>query len=226
MIDALCVGAHPDDVEIGMGGTVAGMVRRGLEVAIVDLTDGEPTPAGSSETRAKESAAAAAVLGARRRTLDLPNRSLFDGVAERTALAEVIRELKPRLLFLPYPEDAHPDHVAAAAIGEAARFWAKFVKTEMSGEPHYPEKVYHYYAVHLRLLKKPAFVVDISPDLAAKMDALRCYASQFSANPRNAEVLPTMEMMARSWGALIGTAAGEPFFCREEIGVARVEDLV
>jgi bacillithiol biosynthesis deacetylase BshB1 len=226
MIDALCIGAHPDDVEIGMGGTVAGMVRRGWSVALVDLTDGEPTPRGSKETRARESAAAAAALGVERRTLELPNRELFDTVEARTALAEVVRELRPRILFAPYPVDAHPDHVAASAIAEAARFYAKFVKTEMRGEPHYPAKVYHYFAVHLRLLAKPSFIVDVTDDLGAKMRALACYESQFGGDGRNSGVLPWVEQQASSWGALIGRPAGEPFFSREEIGVADVGDVL
>jgi N-acetylglucosamine malate deacetylase 1 len=226
MIDALCIGAHPDDVEIGMGGTVAGMVRHGMTVAIVDLTDGEPTPHGTPEIRSLESGAAARVLGVARRTLGLPNRELFDTVEARKTLAEVIRDLKPRLLFAPYPVDAHPDHVSAAAIVEAARFYAKFVKTDMSGSPHYPAKVYHYWAVHLRLVAKPSFVVDVTDDLAIKMDALGCYASQFQANERNAGVLSWVETQAAAWGALIGRTAGEPFYAREEIGVASVADLL
>ncbi len=226
MIDVMCVGAHPDDVEIGMGGTVAGMVRRGMDVAIVDLTDGEPTPRGSRETRARESACAADVLGVTRRTLDLPNRELFDTVAARKALAEVIREIRPRLLFAPYPMDAHPDHIAASAIVEAARFYSKFVKTDMSGEPHYPAKVYHYWAVHLRLVAKPSFVVDISKDLDSKMRALRCYESQFEDKGRSAGVLSWVETQAASWGSLIGCSAGEPFHAREEVGISSVSDLL
>jgi bacillithiol biosynthesis deacetylase BshB1 len=226
MIDALCVGAHPDDVEIGMGATVAGMVRRGMSVAVVDLTDGEPTPAGSREIRAAESAASAAVLGVTRRTLGFCNRELFDTVEARTALAEIIRELRPRLLFAPYPQDAHPDHVAAAAIVEAARFYAKFVKTDMSGDPHYPLRVYHYWAVHLRLVAQPSFVVDVTEDLPTKLRALECYASQFKANERNTGVIAWVEDQAAAWGALIGRAAGEPFFSREPVGVASPDDLL
>jgi N-acetylglucosamine malate deacetylase 1 len=224
--DVVCVGAHPDDVEIGMGGTVAGMVRQGMEVVLVDLTDGEPTPRGDRETRARESAEAAEVLGVARRTLDLPNRELFDTVEARKALAVVIRELKPRILFAPYPVDAHPDHVAASAIVDAARFYAKFVKTDMAGEPHYPARIYHYFAVHMRLIAKPSFVVDTTDDLPTKLAALACYRSQFADNDRNATVLPWVEQQAAMWGALISRPAGEPFFTAEEIGISSVADLV
>jgi N-acetylglucosamine malate deacetylase 1 len=227
MTDVVCVGAHPDDVEIGMGATVAGMVASGLSVAIVDLTDGEPTPAGTRETRLAEADAAARRLGvSERRVLDLPNRELFDTVEARTALAEVFRELRPRVVFAPYPLDAHPDHVAASTIVQAARFWAKLTKTEMAGEPHYPARLYRYMAVHLRLVREPSFVVDVSEELSAKLEALAMYRSQFSANPANVGLIEMMEAVARMWGGMIGTAAGEPFFSDEPVGIRSVDSLV
>jgi bacillithiol biosynthesis deacetylase BshB1 len=227
MADVICVGAHPDDVEIGMGAAVARMVRQGLDVVIVDLTDGEPTPRGTHEIRLSEAASAGAALGVSKRiTFPLVNRELADSVEARKLLAEVVREHKPRLLFAPYPIDAHPDHVAAAAIVEAARFYAKFVKTDMAGEPHFPARVYHYFAVHLRLLAKPSFILDVSGDVAAKMAALRCYDSQFAEGTDNARILDWVRGQSAAWGALIGTEAGEPFFSREEIGISDVRDLV
>jgi bacillithiol biosynthesis deacetylase BshB1 len=227
MTDVVCVGAHPDDVEIGMGATIAGMTASGTSVAIVDLTDGEPTPAGTRETRLAEADAAARRLGvSERRILDLPNRQLFDSVEARTALAEVFRELRPRIVFAPYPLDAHPDHIAASAIAQAARFWAKLTKTEMAGEPHYPARLYRYMAVHLRLVREPSFVVDVSANLPAKLEALSMYRSQFSANPANVGLIEMMEGVARMWGEMIGTAAGEPFFSDEPVGVRSVDSLV
>lgn len=227
MVDVVCVGAHPDDVEIGMGATVATMVRDGMSVAIVDLTNGEPTPYGTPETRATEAVAAATALGVQRRTLGMPNRYLFDSVEARTELAEIFRELRPRVVFAPYPTDAHPDHIAASAIVVAARFYAKFTKTGMSGEPHYPARLYHYLAVHLALHVKPSFIVAAGEaDLAAKLDAVRAYRSQFEANPANASVIGVIETRASYWGGLVGAAAGEPFFSAEEIGVRGIRDLV
>jgi bacillithiol biosynthesis deacetylase BshB1 len=226
MADVICFGAHPDDVEIGMGATAAKMARSGLDVLLVDLTDGEPTPRGTHETRMVEAAASASVLGVRRLTLDLPNRELFDTVEARKAVAEVLRAERARIVFAPYPMDAHPDHIAASAIIEAARFYAKFVKTDMAGQPHYPARLYHYWAVHLRILEKPSFIVDVSEDLDAKMGALAAYESQFTTNEANVGILPWVRVQAASWGALIGTAAGEPFYAREQIGVRDVRDLL
>jgi len=180
--DAVCVGAHPDDVEIGMGGTVAKMGREGLRVAIVDLTNGEPTPLGTPQKRAAESAEAARILGATRRTLTQPNRYLFDTVEARFELAEVLRELRPRMLFIPYPLDAHPDHIAASQIGLAARFYSKLTKTALEYEPFFPPRAFRYMAVHQRIVAEPSFVVDVSDDLQTKLAALRAYASQFVAS--------------------------------------------
>lgn len=226
MADVICVGAHPDDVEIGMGATAAKLASAGRDVLLLDLTDGEPTPRGTHETRMAEAGEASGVLGVRRLTLDLPNRELFDTVEARKRVAEVMRAEKPRLVFAPYPVDAHPDHIAASAIVEAARFYSKFVKTDMAGEPHFPAKVYHYWAVHLRVLEKPSFIVDVTSELPVKLAALERYRSQFADNERNSGVLPWVETQARSWGALIGVDAGEPFYAREVVGVRSPMDLV
>ncbi|MBN2848141.1 MAG: PIG-L family deacetylase [Coriobacteriia bacterium] len=226
MADIVCVGAHPDDVEIGMAGTVAALARRGADVLIVDLTDGEPTPHGTHERRMAEAANAARALSCRRLTLDLPNRFLFDTVEARTALAEVLRAERPRVLFVPYPEDAHPDHIAASRIAEAARFYAKFTRTEMSGEPHYAARVYRYMAVHVRIVREPSFLADITGTLASKLDALRCYRSQFEDNAGNRGVIGFVEQTARMWGAHGRVDAAEPFFALEPPVVASVLDLV
>jgi bacillithiol biosynthesis deacetylase BshB1 len=225
LFDAMCIGAHPDDVEIGMGATVAGMVRRGMKVVIVDLTNGEPTPFGTPEKRAAESAEAARILGAERRTLSQSNRYLFDSVEARTELAEVIREYRPRSLYVPYADDTHPDHIAASAIAVAARFYAKFTKTEMSGEPFFPERIYRYMAVHMRVIAEPSFIIDVYEDLPTKLAALQAYASQFAENPVNAGIVEMMRQQAAMWGALGRVEAGEPFFALEPLALAGVGDL-
>jgi len=226
MADVVCVGAHPDDVEIGMGGTVAALAARGADVLIVDLTDGEPTPHGTHERRMAEATEAARLLGCRRVTLDLPNRYLFDSVEARTALAEVLRSERPTVLFVPYPEDAHPDHLAASRIAEAARFYAKFTKTDMIGEPHYAARVYRYMAVHLRLVREPSFLADITATLPAKLAALGAYRSQFDDNPANTGIIELMEQSARMWGGIGRVAAAEPFFAVEPPVVRSVLNLL
>jgi bacillithiol biosynthesis deacetylase BshB1 len=225
MTRVVCVGAHPDDVEIGMGGAVSSLVRGGADVLIVDLTDGEPTPRGTRERRRAEAAEAARLLGCRRLTLDLPNRYLFDSVEARTALAEVLRAERPAALFAPFPEDAHPDHVAASAIAGGARFYAKLTKTKMTGESHYPARLYRYMAVHLRLVREPSFIADISEDLPTKLAALREYCSQFGDDPANQGVVAHVERAARFWGDVGRVEAGEPFFCLEPPVVTSILDV-
>ena len=225
--DAVCVGAHPDDVELGMGATIAKMTAAGRRVAIVDLTDGEPTPHGSAELRARESARAADVLGvSERRTLTQSNRFLFDTIEARMELAEVFRELRPRMVFGPYSVDAHPDHVAAAQLVMAARFYSKFTKTSMASEPFYPPRAYQYMAVHLRLIAQPSFVIDVSGYLDAKLEAIRSYESQFAANEANRGIVTSMEQTAQRWGALAGVEAGEPFFSAEPVALPTPDVLI
>lgn len=227
MADVVCIGAHPDDVEIGMGATVYQMAADGLKVVIVDLTDGEPTPFGSRDRRAEEAAAAAAALGADRITLDLPNRTLADTPEARRALAGVLRDLRPCILVGPYPQDAHPDHVAAASIVTGGRFYAKLTKTDLPGAPHYPRRVYRYAAIHEAQALAPSFVVPVTERaLQAKMEALRAYRSQFLDNPANAGLLERVELHTRYWGSLVRSAAGEPFFATEVLGVRSLHELV
>lgn len=225
-MNVLAIGPHPDDVEIGMGGSILALRQAGHTVTICDLTNGEPTPIGSPERRAKEAAAAAALLGVGRVTLEFPNRYLQDTVEARNRVAEVIRDVRPDLLFVPYWEDAHPDHVAGAALGEAARFYAKLTKTTIAGEPFYPRRVIHFFSTHYRLHVRPSFILDISAHIDTKMAAVAAYASQFGPERGNAELLESIRTWNVYYGGLIGTAFGEPFLSREEIGLAGLDQLL
>ena len=227
MAELLVIGAHPDDAEIGMGGAIAAFVQQGHGVAILDLTDGEPTPMGSPERRRAESEAAARALGVHRRiTLPLPNRYLMDTVENRTAVAEVIREVRPEIVFLPYGVDAHPDHVAAERLGEAARFYAKLTKTQMRGEPHYPRRILHFFCTHYRLHVAPAFILDITDQIERKMEAVACYRSQFNEERGNTGVLDAIRTVAAYWGTRIRRPYGEPFASKEPVGLRGLGDLV
>lgn len=216
--NVLLIGAHPDDIEIGMGGTAAALVQDGHTVIAVDLTDGEPTPHGSPEIRAKESAKAAKILGIEKRIcLGLTNREVFDTVQARKQLASLMREFRPEILFIPYWEDGHPDHIQAEALATAARFYSKFVKTDMPHTPHLPRKTFHYYCSHIRNKLVPSFIFDISKQAEKKFSSLEAYQSQFSGNPNNSDFLNKLKIDNQYWGAQIGTAYGEPFMCRETI---------
>jgi bacillithiol biosynthesis deacetylase BshB1 len=229
MLDCLIVAPHPDDAELGLGGTIARMIAQGLKIGVLDLTSGEPTPFGTLELRKRETAAASQALGITwRENLGLPNRSLEATLENRALLATVFRRVRPRWIFAPYWTDAHPDHVAATELIEAARFWSKLTKTDMPGEPFHPERVFYYWCVHLRALATPAFVVDISPYWEAKRKSLECYASQFITG-REAVKPPFIERLrdqAAYWGWSIGVEYGEPIFMREPLGLRGFGDLV
>jgi bacillithiol biosynthesis deacetylase BshB1 len=226
-LDYLIVAAHPDDAEIGCGGAILSLKAQGVRVGILDLTSGEPTPHGSPEIRQRETDAATRLLGIDwRGNLGLTNRALVADLEARALLAGAIRTLRPRVLLSHYWEDAHPDHVAASALVDAARFWAKLTKTDLPGEPHFPQKIVYFFSVHLRLHLQPSLVLDVSAHHDRKLEALGCYHSQFIAGrPASPSFLDELRDRARYWGWTIGVRYGEPFLCREQIGLRRLADL-
>jgi len=229
MLDVLVVSPHPDDAELGMGGSILRLKADGYSVGVLDLTDGEPTPHGSPEIRARETAMATSMLGLDwRENLGLPNRSLEPSLDARAKLATVFRRTRPKWIFAPYWTDAHPDHIAATQLIEAARFWSKLTKTDMPGEPHYPQRIYYYYCVHLRLIPQPAFILDISEFWDKKLEALRCYHSQLIAG-RPQEPITLLDQLrdqAAVWGWAIAARYGEPFASREPIGLTSMRSLI
>lgn len=227
-LDILVVSPHPDDAEISVGGTLLRCKAQGLSVGVLDLTSGEPTPHGSPEIRARETAAATAVLQLDyRANLGLPNRSLEATLEARRALAVVFRLTRPKIVLAPYWEDVHPDHIAASQLADAARFWAKLSRSDMPGEPYWPPRMLYFWSIHLRIHPKPAFVLDISEQIDAKLRAISCYESQFFAGRTQQFPTPLDDIRdrARYWGWSIGKAYGEPFASREEIGLSALTSL-
>src|SRR5579862_7454017 len=210
MASILVFGPHPDDQELGMGGSIARLAQQGHRVHLVDVTNGEPTPLGTPERRAREAAAAAKVLGVGRTLLGLPNRQVVHSIENRHKFAAVIRAHRPEWLFLPYPVDAHPDHVAVTRIGEDARFDAKLTKSDIPGDPWYPKRIIYYYCTHLRMNFQPTFCLDISDQMETKLAAIRAYDSQMVAN--NSGVPEMVRTLCGYFGGRIGTAYAEPFF--------------
>lgn len=228
-LDSLVIAPHPDDAELGMGGAILNMLSAGQKVGVLDLTSGEPTPHGSLEIRKAETDAATEILGLSwRDNLGLINRSLEATLDSRKKLASVIRQTRPRWLFAPFWIDAHPDHVAATQLVDAARFWSKLSKTDMPGERHHPERIYNYYCVHLKMHAQPAFVLDISDVWEKKLAAISCYQSQFVAGRESMSpsFLEQLESEAAYWGKSIGVRYGEPFTSREPIGMKGFSELV
>ncbi len=224
----LAVSTHPDDVEAGMGGSIIKFLKLGHEVHIVDLTNGEPTPHGTPELRRQECKKATTLLGVSgRTTLTLPNRYLFDNIESRNKVAEVIRKVRPDILFLPYWEDSHPDHIQATRIGEAARFYAKLTKTDLAGEPWYPGRIFYYLWSHQKVNLSPAFIIDISDEFEKKVEIVKSYKSQFAYSEEKWKgVNRKLYSYGQYYGLLIGTQYGEPFASREKIGLRDIRDLI
>jgi bacillithiol biosynthesis deacetylase BshB1 len=227
-LDYLVIAAHPDDAELCMGGTLLSLKAQGARVGVLDLTDGEPTPYGSKETRLRETEAATALLNLDwRGNLGLPNRALTADLEARAKLAEAIRKLRPRTLFAHYWVDAHPDHVAASALTDAARFWAKLTKADLAGQPHYPKQILYFFSFHLRQHVRPSFVLDVSAFHEGKMRALACYHSQFVEGRPSTPPTFFDEVRDRDryWGWTVGVRFGEPLRCREEVGLRNLASL-
>ena len=229
MLDALVVAPHPDDAELGMGGTIVRLIGQGWKLGILDLTSGEPTPLGSLERRAAETLAANSALGNPwRKNLGLPNRSLEPTLVNRRELAGVFRQVRPRLIFAPYWEDAHPDHTAATKLVEDARFWSKLSRSDIPGAPFHPARILYYFSVHLRIVERPSLLIDISDQLEAKDQALRCYRSQLVDNQSAGKpgVIDSVCDRTRFWGHMVGVEHAEPFASREPVGLTSLDHLL
>jgi LmbE family N-acetylglucosaminyl deacetylase len=216
-LDVIAVGAHPDDVEIACGGTLAKLARQGYRVGIIDLTDGEPTPnSPGPEARLAEAKSAAEALGVEVRvTLDLPNRRLFDSFESRVALATEFRKFRPRLV-LGFGEKtplASPDHWQAMQIIDAAVFYSRLTKWDehFAGLPVHTIPAQLYYSLAFGALGLPIgaghLVVDIGDTLEAKLASIACYKTQFP--PSKGHVLERVRAFALQQGQAAGYEAGE-----------------
>lgn len=216
-VEILAVVAHPDDVELGCGGTLALLSRRGRKVGILDLTRGEAGTRGTPETRAAEAAESARILGALFRDgLDLGDGNLRTDRAAELEVIEVIRRRRPRLVFAPLPNDRHPDHVRASRLVTDAAFYAGLRALETGRPPHRPQQVVYFPST---FLAEPTFLVDVTETLETKLSAVRAFRSQFydasSTEPAtfisSPEFLEGVTARARSFGRLANVGAAEGF---------------
>ncbi len=225
-LDIIAVGAHPDDVEIACGGTLAKLAQQGYSVGIIDLTDGEPTPKSPGpEVRLAEAKRAAEKLGVKIRvTLDLPNRRLFDSFEARVALAKEFRKYRPRLVlgFGDKTPLASPDHWQAMQITDAAIFYSRLTKWEhyFDNLPVHSIPAYLYYTLAFSSGGIPPgvghLVVDITDTLETKIESIRCYATQFP--PEKAGVFDRVRAFALQQGGTAGYAAGEMLASPKSLG--------
>jgi N-acetylglucosamine malate deacetylase 1 len=230
-VDLLAIVAHRDDAELLCGGTLARTAAQGYRTGILDLTAGERGTDGSAELRGREAAAAARVLGvAERRNAGLPDAGLENTPETRRRVAGFVRAFRPRVVILPYPKGRHPDHRVASQLAYDACFLAGLAKLDAPGDPHRPHKLLYALAYREDPVR-PSFVVDVTGFIEQKMEAVRCYASQFDGKTWGGEVFPggdrplydQVRMHAARYGSLIRTAYGEPFRVAETM---QVDDVV
>jgi len=228
VVDILAIAAHRDDVEQTCGGTLLKMRALGLETGILDLTRGEAGSRGTAEQRAAEAEEAGRILGVSwRQALDLPDGRVENTYENRLKIVRVLRELRPRVVILPYWQARHPDHATSATLGYEACFLSGLARVDTSAEPHRPYKVIY---ASLYADVRPSFVVDITPYAEQRYRSLMAYRSQY-ANVAQAGNLfvPEEEIRertfaeARHYGQLAGLRYAEPFV-QKEVGL--VEDLM
>jgi bacillithiol biosynthesis deacetylase BshB1 len=228
-VDVLAIAAHRDDIELTCGGTLIKAAVKGHRTAIIDLTRGEMGSKGSAELRATEASHAAEILGVvARENLGFPDAGIENTPATRTQLAVAIRKFRPRIVIAPATRGRHPDHRIASELVRDACFIANLKKVEPSVPPHRTHKIVHC-VTYRQDFEKPTFVVDITEEFDRKMQAVRCYASQFDGATQAGEVYPTgdplydvVRFQAAHYGSLIRTRFGEPFFTFETM---RVDDV-
>lgn len=227
-LDVLAIAAHPDDVEQTCGGTLIRMAEMGYRTGALDLTAGDMGTRGTPEERVAESEAAAQHLRLQwRGNLHMPDARLQNDIGARMTLAAKIRELKPRVVILPYWQGRHPDHYRCCELGYEACFLAGLKKLDEYTEPHRPQKIL-YSSLYADV--KPSFIVDISAQFERRMAALFAYVSQYGAAeegsglfPNEQEIRERLGAIARFYGNQIGVKYGEPFVVKEAI---QVDDIV
>lgn len=235
-LDVLIFGAHPDDAELAMGGTIAKLTKSELKIGIVDLTRGELGTRGTPETRQQEAFNAAIALKvAVRENLELPDGDIKRTQENLIKVIKEIRKFKPKIIFAPYFNDRHPDHIDASSLIKQAMFSTGLskIKTFEKEIPqiHYrPLKLFYYMQTYTF---EPTFIVDISDTFDLKMKAVNCYATQFhdpkSKEPEtfisSPEFINYIKSRAEFYGFAIGKRFGEPFFCEEKIEFDLVNSL-
>lgn len=232
-VDAIFFGAHPDDVEILGGGIVARMARAGNRVAIVDATRGEMGTRGTVEQRAQEAADAARVFGVERHNLGLPDGRIADDIPAATrAAVRVIRDLRPRLVFVHESGDHHPDHNALSQAVKFACFQANVLRYDTGQGRHKVRRLFFYVGSRERWPDEASLIVDVTDVWDLKIEALRTHRSQFynPDDPAGPETFISsehawkmIETRASFFGSLIGVRYGEPLRANSPL---RIDDLL
>lgn len=228
-VDIVFFGAHPDDVELSCGGTVAKSVKDGLRVGIVDLTRGEMGTRGTPQTRKREAQNAAKALGCTfRQQLDFQDGNLQTGREQELEIIAILRERRPSLVVAPWPDDRHPDHTRTGRVVTEASFYAGLRALETGLRAHRPQTVLYYLQNYMI---PPSFIVDVTAHWKAKMRSVAAYKSQFhdpkSKEPKtfisDPKFLEMIDARGRHFGALINVPYGEAFVSKQP---PRIDDMI
>ncbi|MCW8850711.1 MAG: bacillithiol biosynthesis deacetylase BshB1 [Melioribacteraceae bacterium] len=229
-LDFLTFAAHPDDAELSMGGTIAKMINKGKSFGIIDLTQGELGTRGSKETRKEEAAEASRILGITiRENLGFPDGNIFVNEENTLKIIEIIRKYRPSIIFSPYFNDRHPDHIEASKLIKRAMFFSGLPKIETKIDNQVqaafrPKKLFYFIQTYEF---NPTFIIDISDTFDTKMKSMKAYKTQFhneevqDSGPKtfisDPEFLKYLEARSKTFGFKIGKKYGEPFFSEEAI---------
>lgn len=227
-LDVIFFGAHPDDIELTCGGTAAKLVKSGRKTGIIDLTRGELSTRGTLETRAKETKKATETLGIDvRENLGLKDGSIVSNEESRLKVITAIRKYKPEIIFAPYPFDRHPDHINASSLLRESFFYSGLRNIVTEGFEAYRAKKLYYYPQAYDI--PISFIIDISDTFTDKIEAIKCYGTQFydkdskSGEPQtliSSELFyKQIESRARNYGFKIGAEYGEAFYSDETIKI-------
>jgi N-acetylglucosamine malate deacetylase 1 len=216
-LDILAIGAHPDDVEIGMGGTIANYTNKGFKIGICDLTMAELSSNGTIAIRQDEAKLAGEILGITKRIqLSLPDRGLYITESAIQSIVTIIRKYRPKIVFVPYFEDRHPDHGQCSKLVEEAVFSAGIRKYKDGlDQPSHKVQTIYYYMING--FHKPDFVIDISGAIDKKLESLRAYSSQFEKTEESTNTpltngyIESVENRERLFGKEVGVSYAEGF---------------
>lgn len=224
-LDAIAIGAHPDDIELYAGGTLIKLASLGHLTGVIDMVRGELGSRGTPQLRIREARASAKILGlAIRENLRLKDGQIFDTPDSRLRVVKVLRKYRPELVFTHYWDDKHPDHVYTSRIVTQACYLSGLAKINTGQERFRPHKIFYF---QLPYHVPPSFYVDISPYFERKMEATKCFKSQLydpgSSEPETylsvPQFLPAHESVNRYYGKLIQTEYAEGFYCKDPIGI-------
>lgn len=224
-LDALAIGAHPDDIELAVSGTFIKLAERGYRVGVVDMVRGELGSRGTPAIRAREAKASAEIMGLSvRENLKLKDGSIFDTPEARLRVVRVLRKYRPDLVFTHYWDDRHPDHIYTSRIVAQACYLSGLAKIDTNQQRFRPARIFYFMIPHTL---QPSFFVDITRQFDKKIQAVKAFQSQLfdpkSLEPQTylsvPEFLPALEGLNRYYGTLIQTKYAEAFYCKEALAV-------